>query len=334
MLLAFFYPALGIRIQNQGAVGDYADLVGWEHDIYNPSGHVGLSIKHGSERRYISFSPRSTEGLKTTPFMQLGNGRPAVLTTNMKADKMLWGLRRCWNELRNNLTSEQLALTDNGSITHLSDHELHNLTLLFDENMLLDNGSPSFTIRLKTLDLAAMIKRIDSLTSQTGLWAFWSGAHWHEPKTYNCASIVLKVLYEGGMRDKVHSHAFYCSVMGLFLGFTALSMTRNPAFIFCGLVLGFISGRFAGGMMDGYQDIQPFLDLVANESKDDMGTLLGLRIASSLSVAFASLLRSGPIFADYFALPRHVESLAEEARHFDDSRHLFAPARRTRPGNQ
>jgi hypothetical protein len=228
------------------------------------------------------------------------------------------------------LTAEQRALTDNGSITQLSDCELYNLALLFDKDLLLKHGNPSFTIRIKTLDLAVMIKRIDALELQAPLWASWSGSYWHQENTYNCASIVLKILYEGGMRDKVHSHAFFYSIVGLFLGLVSLSFTHAPALVFCSLIIGCIGGRFLGGLMDGFEDIQPFLDLVASESRDDIGTVLGLRLAASLCVAFVSLFKAGPIFPDYLALPHHVEALTEEARHFDESRYQFTPPKKAR----
>lgn len=169
-----------------------------------------------------------------------------------------------------------------------------------------------------------MEEKINILKTQTK-WAFWAGSYFHPPNTHNCASIVLDVLYAGGLGWLTVSTNDLLGIAGSLLGagYFAFMGSKDWLSALVNIAVGFVVGRGFGGAYDGYNQIQSFLNTVASQGRDNMGTVLGLRLAGTLLPMLIGIVKPGRVVSAYMTLPQDVVSLAHQAEVEERAKYSF-----------
>lgn len=324
MLLKFFSRLAGLRkpMFNPGNLYDYAEVLSWFHPECTPAQHVVLRIvKGGQETHYLSFAPKRLEVWSTRSYFQTRHGIEAAFINSYEDELLLQGFRNAWPAIKSELNTQQLSLIKNDSIKKVSDYEILQIARdLSDAKKaeLRDRGKPGEVIQLRSLDLHAMSKKVESFTSAEGrtTWASWAGTCFHEKDTYNCAAMVLEVLYAGGLSDLISSKNDLLGELGLLIGagYFVFQNSQNWLDAVIDLGVGFAAGRCLGGIYEGYTGIQTYLDVISAQGKDNIFSVLGLRLLSTSLAAVIGTLKPGIVVPAVLALPRDTLNLAHQAK--------------------
>lgn len=345
----YLYQCLGYRKKSPNIMGDEVVLCEWHHPIYNPSSHLGLKIHKEGQDYYFSFSPKSAYDLVHIPFAELRTGLEGFMVRNFDDERLLWGFRNAWGEgIIEKLSQTQITkmigyyhtnhpheAIDSQTLTqavlndfsHLRDSQLLELAQLFPEdikNGLRALGQPNGgTTVLRTLDLNAMIDKINEFAASQPKWAPLAGTYSHQENTYNCASIVLTILYAGKMDGLITTRATQWAAAGTLVGLLSLIVTQTPEVIGESVAGGLVGGRIFGAAQDSYLDIQHFFNMIAGTPEDNVGTVLGLRILSTVCGGIIGALKSGPFLPAYLCLPKNVVELSRQAEQTEKSIYVF-----------
>jgi len=327
-MLSSLYKFFGKRQPLPNGLQGCVEILAWYHPECVPAQHIVLLIRDAGEKHYLSFSPRVLHGLSERSFCQLREGVDGIFVDNYEDELLIQGFRNAWPNINNDLTEAQQTFIKNNTFKKLSDIEILELTQHFSFNKkaeLRQLGEPTEVIELRSLNVEAMINKINLYkTASTPMkWASWSGTFLHKPNTHNCASIVLDVLYTGGLGHLIHSNRDLLTAAGALLG-ASYALIYNKAYLETlteiaiqtvqYAVGGLVLGRATGGAMEGYTEIQSFLNLVAIQGKDNIGSVLGLRFGITLLSAVVGLIKQGSIVPSIVTLPREVLNLVYQAK--------------------
>jgi hypothetical protein len=340
---------IGHRNTSPNTMRDEVVLCEWSHPIYNPSSHLGLKIHKDGHDYYFSFSPKNTYDIAHIPFARLRMGLPGFIVRQFKDETLLWGFRNAWGRgLQQKLSHEQInqlnayyeanhpgtSLTSNklsqeviDDFAHLRDSQLLEVARKFDKplkSQLRALGQPNGgeTV-LRTLDIQAILDKISDFVSNTPQWAPWAGTYLHHENTYNCASIVLTLLYAGGMGKLINSRANEYAVAGTLLGLLSLTVSYDPILLAESMAVGLGGGCVLGAAVDSYHDIQHFFNMIAGSPEDNPGTLFGMRLVSVLCGGLIGAVKQGPFLPAFLCLPRNVVELARQAEQNEKNTHRF-----------
>ncbi len=278
---------------------------------------------------YLSFGPAKSEGLSHLPLLfgkvTQRTGVVGNFTETYKDDLLIQGLR-------NAALNEEKGIDLPPNLKKMSPlevlvHAKENYTSA-TKARLRELGKPADVIRLRTLDLNKMIIRIQQYKTDKEMhWAFFSGTYFHKEHRHNCASIILDVLYAGGL-DQV-APASYNNLTGLVGGLLGVayayhqwdhSSAQSNAWI---IASSAAIGRATGAAYDGYHGIQSFLNVVTKEERDSWGSVLGLRINSAVCSAIVGIFKSGPFNSGLLTLPEEVGYIAVNASRNEQSLYTF-----------
>lgn len=330
MLSRFFKTLVGSR----SAVTDFTqcvEVLAWYHPECVPSQHMALRIRELGHIHYLSFSPKSLHGLAERPFLDLPKGVEGVFIPTYEDELLIQGFRNAWPAIQNELSDQQKSFISRSSIRKISDIEILGIAQSKQfsherKEELRKIGKPTEIIELRTLDINAMVTKLNQFKSpETNMqWASFCGTYKHQKNTHNCASIVLDLLYEGGMGAMITSNNDLLGLAGTLLGvgytyFTGyywLHIIKNISF-------GLLFGRCIGGAYEGYTGIQSFLNLLSTQGKDNCGSILGLRVLSTCFSAIVGVIKPGPVVPAFLTIPRNVLDLAHQAKVDEENIALF-----------
>lgn len=309
--LRLFYHLIGKRIPPINCLTDMAEIIMWDHPDYLPAQHIALKIIRHGAHYYLSFSPSTRRGLEERS--NLRSGVPGYFVENFEDDLLIQGVRLSPPKEQKEIIDKPLNEVTVIEILANAKQSQHSSTIK-------QYGRPQEVIQLHHLDLDKMIEKIKRLKSTAAQWAAWSGTYFHKPNSYNCASVVLDVLYEGGLGHLISAKHDLLGIAGMLLGIGYVYFYSQTWIInFFNIALGILIGRGVGGMLEGYIGIQSFLNLTARQHKDDTPTLLGLRILSTCFSAFIGLVKPGPVIPAFLTLPRDIMNLAQQAKMEEES---------------
>lgn len=340
-MFTLLYTCLGLRRASPNPIEcNTVTLYIWQHAIYNPSGHLGLCVRTGSPdaqlENYFSLSPKSLEGIDDIPPLRLRDGRPARITDSFAEEKLIWGCRRHWAGLKYTLNQEQKDLLPYDlSITKISDETMLQIAGKFDgptQRRLISLGEPNDVITLKTLDVDKMKSKIEAYKNSSPplQWAALAGTYAHPAHGHNCASVVLSILYAGGMDKLVISPHAMAMSLGIFAAAITCFAVGQPTVAegVIRVLIGAAMGIAAGGIYEGCGDIQPLLDTMPVLKRDSFPTIFGLRLLCMIVTPILSIGKIGHTFPAYLTMPKQVVALAQEAQRAEDHAYKFVPASR------
>lgn len=343
--MRFFNKCVGNRAPLPNGIKDSVKVYCWGPSKSLPALHTALEVTRDGQSIYLSFCPHAIEGLDNLPPSQLGRGFPGYFQESFDQQRLYEGFRKAHEEEKDiEKFSYEIIMRRAKKLPEKTQQELKTL------------GDPDEKVELHSLDLDKMIKKIHFLkrlastdltefklleeketVAYAAKWGSWASVYSHQTDTYNCSSIVLEVLYEGGMNNLTSTIHDPLGVAGGLLG-TALgiaSYLNNQVLqeAVLNLVAGFFGGRGAGGFVDGWIDIQSVINLMARADKSDATKCvtklkngaqhLGLRVMGALLTAVVSLVKSGPIIPEWLATtPELVMSLANQAKREEDALYL------------
>lgn len=330
MINRFFYKLSGTRTPLKEKIAhSRVEILAWYHPLCIPAQHMALRVVHEGEEHYLSFSPDSLLGLSEKQFLELRKGVKASFVRMYDDELLIQGFRNAWPQIKEELNQEQLSILHYGSIKKVSDVEILEITKYFTNeknNELRAKGHPSEIVILYSLDTKRMLEKINQLKEKADsiTWASWAGTSFHQENTYNCASIVLEVLYEGGFDKLISSSNDLLGISGLLLG-TTFTLVTQPLWItaIIQIVVATMSGRGLGGAYEGYTGIQSFLNLAASQGHDNLGSVLGLRVLTALFSAFLGAVKTGPVFPAFLTIPRDVLDLTHQAKTEEEAIYSF-----------
>lgn len=354
-MMRFFNKFVGNRAPLPNGVKNSVKVYCWGPDKLLPALHTALEITKGDERYYLSFSPYTIEGLEHLSILEIRSGVSAYFQENFEQERLYRGYRRAHEDDKeiNKLCHDDILKRAQQLPSHTQD-------------VLKILGNPNETVELHSLNLEKMIKKVNFLKrpseaqSESKLiqaeklsyetrWASWASTYFHQKNTYNCSSIILDILYEGGLNNLISTyHDTFGAVGGLLgtaLGIASYMNNRMLQEAVLKLAISFFAGRGVGGFADGWNDIQSILNLIVRNAKTDStqqnlsakckslqnGALhIGLRLMSATFSSLVALVKYGPIVPEWLATtPELVMNLVHQAKREEDT--LYLPVGYSRP---
>jgi hypothetical protein len=322
MPLAFFSQLAGYRkpLLKENNLFDYAEVIAWYHPEFCASQHTALRlVRNGIETHYLSFSPINLTAASKTPFAKLRVGIDAHFVPSYEDELLIQGFRNAWPDIKSELNGRQKSYLKNDSLKNVSDFHILAITAELSPErqaqIKKQFGRPSEVIELRSLNFEAMAERMEFLMEPDNLtkWAPWSGSYFRGAGAHNCASIVLDVLYAGGMHTYSND---LLTAAGLLLGAGYFVFCDHHAWLeaVIDIAVGCAASRAVAGAREGYLGIQSFLNVMATQGADNLPALLGLRFTSTLLCSVIGILKSGPLVPAFLTLPRDVMTLAQQAK--------------------
>lgn len=351
MMMRFFNKCVGNRAPLPNGIKDSVRVYCWGPDKLLPALHISLEITRGGERYYVSFSPHSIEGLEHLSIQQMRSGIPAYFLGSFEEERLYRGFKRAHED------DEEIKKLRHEDILKRA-QQLPSQT----QESLKILGNPNETVELHSLDLEKMIKRVRFLKRRSDIqselklsqtehphyetkWASWASTDFHQKDTYNCSSIILDVLYEGGLNNLISTYhdtlGAACGLLGTALGIASYMNNRILQEAVLKLATTLFAGRGVGGFIDGWNDMQSILNLSARNAKPDPtqqnfsilkngAQHIGLRLMSATFSSLVALIKYGPIVPDLLATtPELVMNLVHQAKREEDA--LYLPAGYSRP---
>ncbi len=325
----FFFLTTGKRLPWPNDKCNFVKVNLFKHSQLT-AGHISLEIHHEDECCYISLMTDIHENFSNHSLFQLRKGVASYFVPSLQEECQIHGFinsgPHIWQHVPaafKNKRGETLTAKEVLEIVKQLPIEI--------QQSLIELGKPHNTLILYSLDTQKMMRVAKSFrNNQEILWASFTGTGSHQKNTHNCANIGLEILYAGGMADLLIPEREIFGIMGGLLG-VAYTFTHCESLvnIIVGFAIGFITGRLVGGAVEGYRDIQNFLNIVTNQRQDQLSTLLALRMASVLLGSFATLLPGGPNFTSILTLPNNVFTLALQAKNIEEATYGPEPARRS-----
>lgn len=288
------------------------------------AGHVAMEIYHKGECYFISLMIDTHDTFLNRNILQLREGVSSFFVPSLDEECLFHGFNNSRPDIWQYVP---LAFRDKSEVKLTVKETLEIIALLpAEQKKLIEKaGRPNNEITLYSLDTEKMItKAKEYRENPKAQWASFAGTAFHQKNTYNCASLVLEILYAGNMADLLVAERDIFSFIGALLGLT-YTLTHCPSLMgaILGLVVGFIAGRFIGGAIEGYTNIQNLLNITATQSNDQLSTVLGLRVLSALLNSFGALIPGNPDFSSILTLPSNVFHLAAQAQRREDA--LYGP---------
>ncbi len=303
------------------------EVLSWYHPEYLPTQHLALLIRDGNKTYYLSFSPKVVRNRPKRSLFQLRQGVDAIFVNHYEDELLIRGFRNAWPQIKDLTTAHQQYFKEN-SFKTVSDIEILEIARELPaktQAKLRKRGSPTEVIELRSLNITAMIQKMDTykMANPPMQWSFWSGTYLHAANTHNCASIILDLLYTGGMGNLVHCNRDVLTIAGTLLGASYILMNSQTYLetiaelvleALKGATIGLVIGRGVGGFIEGYTGIQSFLNLGSLKGKDNIASVLGLRFVSASLSALVGFIKQGPIVPSLLTMPREVLNLAHQAK--------------------
>lgn len=304
------------------------EILSWYHPEYLPTQHLALRIRDGNETHYLSFSPKIVRDRPKRSILQLRQGVDAFFVNHYEDELLIRGFRNAWPQIKDDLTTAHQQFFKKNNFKTVSDIEVLEIAGKLPaetQTKLRKLGNPTEVIELRSLNVKAMIQKMHAYKTATIpiQWSFWSGTYLHAANTHNCASIVLDLLYTGGMGNLIHSYRDVLTIAGTLLGVSYVFMNSETCLetmaalvpeIFKNAAIGLVVGRGIGGFIEGYTEIQSFLNLGSIKGKDNTTSVLGLRFVSASLSALIGFIKQGPIVPSVLTMPREVLNLAHQAK--------------------
>lgn len=357
----FFTKLGGCRKKLPNPEFDCAIVYCWEQSILSPAKHVALEVRQGKESYYLSFFPYSTAN--TNSYSDATTGRSAFFVESLEAEQLFLGYRR--RKLDDHKSQDEKSNPEEKLNYFEILHKIRGFGA-GKQNAIRNLGAPDQTIKLHSLDLDKMRDRIGALKkelpkteitqfeletqtlipSYKSQWASIASAFScrkqkpdkedkenkedKPPIPHNCASIVLDVLYAGGLGDLIPtSSQDVLGAMGFILGAASFIGNTNWIGATINLARTFFMFRGSGGFYVGWCEGQSVHDLIAANKtkegeKESCSSALGLRFYhASLSALFA-LVIPGHFFGEWIVTtPQGVMDRVIAAKKEEDA--LYVP---------
>lgn len=319
MLSRFYYSLTGTRHPSPNSLNDYAQLLIWEHSDYLPAKHIALAIHYEGKQHYLSFSPAELGGLSKRPLLEQRDGVTPYFIENREEELLIQGFRNDWPNLQSLLNQDQKTLLNGRNLKIVSASEIVSIAKLFSayqQKMIKEKGHPHQIETLRDLDLEKMIEMIQGFKSNSSIkWASWCGTYFRKPGRHNCASMVLDVLYKGGLGHHLSSPHDILGAASMLVG-ASMAFYNNDTWInaILNLIEGLIIGRGLGSAYEGYVGIQSFLNLMSASGESQLSATLGLRFLSTTLSSFIGVIKPGPLVPAFLTLPQDVVALVQEAK--------------------
>ena len=318
MSFNLFRKLLGLRkpLVTRENLHDYVEVICWKNPWLLTGHHLGLRIiREGEEVAYLSFVPVDWPSAVKMPWRA-----PAeAFFIDYQDDLLYQGFRNSWPEYADVLTPEQKLLLQENSIKRVNDRDGLQIAKLFPEEIQheLRKRNHSDVVILRSLDLDCMTREIESyINKETPLsWTFWGKASlFGHAKVHNCGSIVLDILYKGGLRNLLISTQDLMGFAGLLIGAGyAFQFDSEWSGALIETAVGFFAGRCLGGMYEGFTGIQSFLNLLNAERRDNILSTLGLRLTSVMLSGLIATVKPGALVPAVLVTPRDVMNLVNQA---------------------
>jgi len=292
-------PKTKIRVYE----GSYVTIHYWKKTQKNIIGHVSLEIFCNDSRKYISLYPRN--------FMESKSDLFPVLSFD--EDCFVQGYRY---ENEKNINIEDILSRLNPWI---------NNTLL-----------PTQSIKLYSLNVQKILDaNLEYEKTSCGQSSYFERSLYCQKNTHNNASFILFLLHEGGINKLFLSYSeklasFLVCISGIIsAGFVGLelknslvnakgSITKNDLCIevvlrIMSTILAVGLGTVVGSAVDGYYDIQPYLQILTNQKKNSFLKSACLNGGAIFVSAIHSLFLSPHFITRFLALPDHLIDIAQAA---------------------
>jgi hypothetical protein len=308
-----FAQAIGTRTQIDRQ--SYAKISLFEYRHFHAK-HVSIEVCYKGDKEYISFVTDIIPdfGDSSNPF-KLRNGIPAFFIPSFKDECQLCGFLN-HPKIKTKFAKKKRTARENLEI-------IKDLSLK-EKEKLQKLCHPQNVITLFGLDAEKMLRHARQLKENEKIsWAPFAGTLNHQPHVYNCASMVMELLYVGGIASLLSGRIKLHGYIGALLGF-AYVLAHCPTIInlIYGIIVGFIAGGIIGGACEGFNNIQYFLNVLAREQKDSLSAVLGLRATSIFLHSFLRIFPSTLTQSSILALPAHVFDMAQEAKKQEDAMYL------------
>lgn len=213
-------------------------------------------------------------------------------------------------------------------VKKLSSTEILKIAMLFPPDQqahLRKMGTPTELVTLQTLDTIRMVDRLNYFKSTSIQWVSWGrNPRKHDEKIYNCASIVLDVLYAGGLGKLITSPSDSAGVIGTLLGAGYAFLNNHPWLKTLEAIgVGMLLGRGTGSAYEGSSGIQTLLNLMNTRRKDTCCLVLGLRVMSACLSSVIGTFKLGYLITDFLALPPDVMHLSLEYQRTENAMFTF-----------
>lgn len=189
---------------------------------------------------------------------------------------------------------------------------------------------PSLSINLYQLDFDKMVRVFSEYKKdKESKWATLAGRgnFLQNKNIHNCASIILFLLFEGGIGDSTIGYGRMLSQAGFLLGvllslgqFYSISLTQ---YILMPFVVA-IAGAAVGGAIDGYRDSQSFIDIVNKSNKNSIVNA-SIMLVSVIISSIGSIFLVQRAINSFVTSPQNVidicrwASKAEQSRSFPET---------------
>jgi hypothetical protein len=309
--------------------GDSVELFSWYHPIYAPAHHLALRITKGQEVHYLSIAPVTQPNHHGCSLFDFRKGTDAYFIASHEDECLIQGFRNQWPAIKKEMTEAQKLLTPDDTLKKISDKTIFEIASQLQETAqakLRSKGQPQHVIQFCSLELTPMIEKIKHLKSPENntKYALWSGSKIQEKNTYNCASSALYVLAAGGFGNLMQSNKELFTIAGALLG-AAYAFSYKQAWqqAIKNILISTLIARGIDGAMQGYTDIQAYLNYNAAKGKNHFSAAIGFRMLSTILGGFIGSIMPGPIVSTVITLPAGVLALALQAKSEEEAR--YAP---------
>lgn len=305
---------IGNRKQLPNSLTESVRIYCWGPLKHLTGKHIALEVVRNGKAYYVSFSPCTISELPNQSLFHLRQGIRGEFKNSFDDELLIQGYRKA------HIDNQKIQILGNDAIlSFISELSVE------DQNRLRELGNPAQIAELHSLDLDEMIVEINRLKNADEiLWGAWAGSILHQERTYNCASIILCVLYKGGLERLVSTYHDVLGVIGGIL-FGFISYWNNMALfaIIINLIKGIFLGRFIGGAYEGWTEIQSVFDLSAMEGKGNKFQTVLLRLVSAICSAVVALLKTGAFIPELFnTTPQLVMDMMQKAQRAESALYL------------
>jgi hypothetical protein len=326
-MLVRFNKLIGNRAPLLNNAGDSVELFSWYHPIYAPGHHLALRITKGQEVHYLSISPAAQPNFHGCSLFDLRKGFDAYFIATHEDECLIQGFRNQWPAIKAEMNAALQLLTPDETLKKISDKTIFEIASqlpLTIQAELISKGQPQHVIQLCSLELDPMIAKINYLKSAESRtkYALWSGTKMQERNTYNCASSALYVLAAGGFSNLMQSNKELFTIAGALLG-AAYAFSYKQAWqqAIKNILISTLIARGIDGAMQGYTDIQAYLNYNAAKGKNHFSAAIAFRMLSTLLGGLIGAIKPGPIVTTVITLPAGVLELALQAKREEEARY-------------